>query len=503
MRSELSWLLKSAFTQATGKSTDNSRRKFIKTSAMATLALSIPFPSCVGKKKPTIAIVGGGIAGMTTSYHLDKLGIANTIYEATGRTGGRVLTVENAVVDGAHVDFGAEFIDSTHQELLSLSKEWNVELVDLFQDKTIPKAYYFEGKIRTEQDVLEALKPFAEQLEKDANRLPDDLHFNHSEQFKDLDDHSVTSYLQSIGMDGWLKNFFEMAVESEYGMNALDQSAVNLLVMFSTPFQYSEHYHVLGSEHEVMKFKGGTQRFIDALNSRVDRNVKYGYQLKKITQKDSEYELVFNEDGKSQTITADYVVMAIPPTVLRTLERNFKFNDRKEKWLAEVDMGNAVKVAMGFKQRVWRDAGFSGYTFNDITDTVFWDSSLMSGTTEGSLTFDSGGDIGNELATKSYEEIKAKWLTKANEIYPGLTDAYNGRISKFVWQTNPFSKGSYSCYKPGQWSAFAGIEAEPHENMFFAGEHCSVEFQGFMNGAAETGRNAAVAISNRIAVNNT
>jgi monoamine oxidase len=194
--------------------------------------------------------------------------------------------------------------------------------------------------------------------------------------------------------------------------------------------------------------------------------------------------------------------MAIPPTVLRTLDRNFKFSELKEKWLAEVEMGNAVKVAMGFKQRVWRNAGYSGYTFNDNSDTVFWDSSMMVETTAGSLTFDSGGDIGYELAAKSYAEIKDKWLTSANEIYPGLTDEYNGRISKFVWHTNPYSKGSYTCYKPGQWSSFAGIEAEPHENIFFAGEHCSVEFQGFMNGAAETGKMAAAEISKKLSVNN-
>lgn len=465
------------------------------------LALTTPLASCFQASNKKVIIVGAGIAGMTASYHLTKAGIANTIYEASGRTGGRILTVPDAVVDGAHVDFGAEFIDSTQEDLLSLVKEFNLELVDLFKDTTIPKAYYFEGKLRTEQDVLEAIKPFAEQLTKDSNRLPDDLHFEKADQFKDLDAHSVTSYLESIGMSGWLLHFFEMAMESEYGLNANEQSAVNLLVMFSTPFEYSEHYHLLGSEHEVMKFKDGTQRLIDALHARVEKNVQFNHKLEKITKTNSGYELSFKQGDKSVTIEADQVVVAIPHTILRTIQRNFKFNDRKEKWLAEAPMGNAVKVAIGFNERVWRKAGYQGYTFNDNTGTVFWDSSLMVDIPAGSLTFDSGGTIGDALASKSYDELREMLLQPADKIYPGLAKAHNNRIAKFVWKTNPYSKGSYTCYKPGQWSEFAGIEAEPHENLFFAGEHCSVAFQGFMNGAVETGKGAANEIAKKLLVN--
>ena len=106
--------------------------------------------------------------------------------------------------------------------------------------------------------------------------------------------------------------------------------------------------------------------------------------------------------------------------------------------------------------------------------------------------------MGDALETKSYADIKEMLLTPADKIYSGLIAAHNNRIAKFVWKTNPYSKGSYTCYKPGQWSAFAGIEAEPHHNIFFAGEHCSVQSQGFMNGAVETGRHAAMMIGDKM-----
>jgi monoamine oxidase len=294
-----------------------------------------------------------------------------------------------------------------------------------------------------------------------------------------------------------------MAMEGEYAMSAGEQSAVNLLVMLSTPFEYNEHYHLLGSYHEVFKFKGGSQKFIDALAKKTEKQVKLGHRLQKISKKSNQYALTFESAGEQKTITVDYVVLAIPFTVLRSIEKDFSFTERKEKWIAEAGFGNAVKVAMGFNKRVWRDAGYQGYTFTDVNATVFWDSSQMVEVEGGSLTFAGGGPSADALTAKSYDEIKTQWLSGANSIFPGLTEVYNGKISKFPWSVYPYSKGSYTCYKAGQWSEFAGVEAEPHENIFFAGEHCSVKHQGFMNGAAETGKKAAEEIVKKLSVSNT
>ena len=68
------------------------------------------------------------------------------------------------------------------------------------------------------------------------------------------------------------------------------------------------------------------------------------------------------------------------------------------------------------------------------------------------------------------------------------------------WPTYPHTRASYTCYRPGQWTTLAGAEFDPVGNMYFAGEHCSLEFQGFMNGAAETGRAAAKLITRKAGV---
>ena len=46
----------------------------------------------------------------------------------------------------------------------------------------------------------------------------------------------------------------------------------------------------------------------------------------------------------------------------------------------------------------------------------------------------------------------------------------------------------------GQYTKFAGVEREPEgaaQNCHFAGEHTSIESQGYLNGGVETGERAA------------
>jgi monoamine oxidase len=64
------------------------------------------------------------------------------------------------------------------------------------------------------------------------------------------------------------------------------------------------------------------------------------------------------------------------------------------------------------------------------------------------------------------------------------------------WPSNRLMKGSYTCYKPGQFTTIAGLEGLPVGNLLFAGEHANsfYEWQGFMEGAALSGIAAAQSI---------
>ena len=77
---------------------------------------------------------------------------------------------------------------------------------------------------------------------------------------------------------------------------------------------------------------------------------------------------------------------------------------------------------------------------------------------------------------------------------PGATKAWNGKATIDFWPGYRWTKGSYSYWKVGQYQRFAGMEGRRQGNCLFAGEHTSIDFQGYLNGAVETGQRAAAEI---------
>jgi monoamine oxidase len=68
------------------------------------------------------------------------------------------------------------------------------------------------------------------------------------------------------------------------------------------------------------------------------------------------------------------------------------------------------------------------------------------------------------------------------------------------WPTHPHTLGSYATYKVGQLTTICGAEGERVGNLHFAGEHTSVEAQGYMEGAAATGAEVALAVAEALGV---
>jgi len=82
---------------------------------------------CVPKQ---VAVIGGGLAGISTVYYLNKLTCLEVmLFEKRNRLGGRIQTGKS-VYSGEALNLGAEFIDSNQNEILHLIKDLNKGLSD-------------------------------------------------------------------------------------------------------------------------------------------------------------------------------------------------------------------------------------------------------------------------------------------------------------------------------------------------------------------------------------
>lgn len=473
-----------------------SRRAFINKSAMAVAALAAnkalantnTINRFAAKEQPyKVGILGAGVAGLHAAYVLQKANIESFIYEASSRTGGRMYTAKNMLGKGISTELGGEFIDSNHEDILNLANEFSLELLDTEDDKDLIKQiFYFDGKKYTSTDLVNALAPFAQSIKDDIDSLPESSitykAFGNADKFDKI---SIATYLQSKGITGWLGKMLNVAFITEYGLESDEQSAINFLWLFKPDTVAKD---LFGESDERYKIKGGNQRMVDELAKRV-KNIKTNMAVTKIKSLGSGFTVTFNT-GKP--VYFDYLICSIPFSVLRNITLEIDgMSNLKKKSIAELGYGKNAKMFAGFKTRYWRKSGASGQIFSDMPLQLGWDSSQLQQGKAGGYTFYTGGNMSEKMIDTTVPQKTKEYITQLEKVFLGAAKNYNGKNAIFYWPKHVHTLGSYACYKTGQWTSIAGAEIEPVGNLLFAGEHCSADFQGYMNGGAETGRRAA------------
>lgn len=204
-------------------------------------------------------------------------------------------------------------------------------------------------------------------------------------------------------------------------------------------------------------------------------------------------------DGTEQV--ADVVVCTLPFTVLREVALEATLSDVKRRCIDDLGYGTNAKLLLPFSRRFWRDAGDSGLAITDLFQEG-WDSSMMQGLDGGAFATFRGGNAGVAVVAGSTADRGAELLAQLEQLWPGCSASLAGDAVREAWPDDPWVRGSYSCYRVGQWTTIGGAEPEPVGTLLFAGEHTSYLFQGYMNGAAQSGADAAadvIAITSGVA----
>ncbi len=68
------------------------------------------------------------------------------------------------------------------------------------------------------------------------------------------------------------------------------------------------------------------------------------------------------------------------------------------------------------------------------------------------------------------------------------------------WSADPFAQGTWTTYRPGQLSRYYSDFSVPHGRLHFAGSDLARGWAGFMDGAIDSGAEAAAALAQRLRV---
>ena len=187
-----------------------------------------------------------------------------------------------------------------------------------------------------------------------------------------------------------------------------------------------------------------------------------------------------------------------PHTRLRAAR---SFDALKKTAITQLGAGRNAKLQLQFDSRFWNAQGSNGNVYSDLGIQNAWDVTRGQAGATGILVDYSGGNIAggfnpstpySNAATNPQVTTYAKqFLTKLEIVFPGITKQWNGKASLSTPFLDPLLNCSYSYWRVGQYTAFAGYEGVAQGNIHFAGEHTSQDFQGFMEGGAEEGARAA------------
>lgn len=500
-----------------------SRRQFLGGAAAAAAAiaarprraLSAPTPSAPRR----IAIIGGGLAGLSCADRLQRKGQQATIYEGNPvRLGGRIWTHQI----GAHAgETGGEMIDNAHKTILAYATEFKLAREDYGK---IPGAalYRFEDRLRAESEVIDEWRELSRRMQPDLRSLSSaPSHAAHTAADQALDRIDMATYLSDRGAGlPLIQAVLKEAYISEYGREPHEQSCLNLLLFIH--LDRRSKFHPFGSSDERYHLTGGNDGIIKGLRGKLARAPQMGAYLTRLSRNlAGEYEMTF-EGGTVER--ADAVVLAIPFSVLRTvvLDASLGLSGAKLAAIQNLGYGYNAKTKILFNGRPWAGVGSNGSIYSDLPELQnTWESNHARAGATSLLTDYAGGDRGKGLQvvgtgfycgschgtppnsanandTLIQQQVGA-FLNDLERVVPGAkAAAARGAGGGYVvrrghWLPQRTSRGSYTCYLPGQFTSLAGLEGQSAGALKFAGEHADsfYEYQGFMEGAARSGIAAA------------
>jgi monoamine oxidase len=290
------------------------------------------------------------------------------------------------------------------------------------------------------------------------------------------------------------------AYNEEYGAETSDQAALNLIYLLgykAGPGTWSvygasdERYHIVG---------GNSNLPVTIANSLPSGSIHLGYSMSAISlNSDGSIKVTFS-NGNS--ISADHVILCMSFSVLRTL--NYKkagFDQLKQTAITQLGSGRNVKLNVQFASRLWNSEGSTGSLYSDQPFQSSWDVTRGQTGATGILVEYPGANVSQSMAqsnpystTKNNPQVATytqQFLSQLEPIFPGITGQWNGKAILSTPFTDPNFLCSYSYWKPGQYTGFSGYEGVRQGNIHFAGEQCSINFQGFMEGGAQEGQRAA------------
>jgi monoamine oxidase len=478
------------------------RRNFIKstiaTAAYAGLASKTSLAS-VGPVRQSnsrrVLVLGAGLAGLAAAMELDHAGYQVTVLEARTRPGGRVYTMREPFSDGLYAEAGASRIQDTHEFTLKYVKQFNLPLLPFFPDKG-NNIVYVGGK--------RLVVPVGKQ----ANMADLPLTFTDEERKAGVIGSLVKYVFSKAGEIGdptqpnWPPAsaakfevpFMEFVREQGASEGLLHMTALGQDLSRMSTLQFLRDVVLAAKTKAFYKIRGGNDQLPKAIAEKLADKIYYGAPVIRIEQDEKSARAIYLQAGTPQTLTADYIVCAIPSPVMRRIEVSPALSPQKRQAIQELEYMAMARVHLQARKRFWLERGENGFANTDDPIEI-WDYTRDQPGSRGILGAYTSGRMALKLTYREPAERTQYMLEMTERVFPGMHENYETSASH-SWVSDPWCLGAAAEFASGQLSAFYRYLPLPEGRIHFAGEHTS-PWNGWMNGGLESGERAAKEIQAR------
>jgi monoamine oxidase len=427
----------------------------------------------------SVVIVGAGLAGLAAARTLERRGCHVTVFEARERPGGRVWTLRNGF-RRMHGEAGGEFIDQEQEEIRTLAKDLGLRASRVLRSGF---AHYRTGndgrrRIRSSSAGWRqtgcALKPWIH-----AYRL-------NGEQW----DGPIATQIAGNSISDWLKQIdaspdIRITARLMRGFFVADPEELSLL-----PYVEQFADGTDPAERTIYRIAGGNDRLVHCAANELRTPVRLRHIVRRIAQTTKGVRLtVENSSGKRDEVEANYVLVTAPAPIAAAIEFAPALPDSQRAAFLALRYGRATKTLLQFDRHSWRTSRRPRACATDLDIGAVWDGSEDQKDHRGMLILLAAGKASD--ATRSILKDGGPRRLLDSLKFLGLGRAKLIAAQSISWEDDPWAGGAYAYFDSSFPPVARRLLRLPWKRVFFAGEHTSSKWQGYMNGAVESGLRAA------------
>lgn len=436
-----------------------------------------------------VIIVGAGLAGLTAARLIAAAGRRVLVLEARDRVGGRTLSHRTA--SGDVVDLGAQWIGPTQDRMAALAKELGVATFRQFATGT--KLLSLGGKISTYKKSIPSLPLLSLlSLDRTIRKLTElcrevPLAAPHTAaRAAEWDGMTVETWKRENVSTWRTRAVLDIAVRAIFAAEPSEISFLHFLFYLHSGGGLLRLTEIESGAQET-RFSEGSQAIAIKMAEALGDRVVLSAPVRSIRVEDGSV-VVVSDAGERR---AARVIVAIPPALAGRIEYDPPMPGARDQLTQRMPLGSVVKCIAIYDRPFWREKGLSGEAITDegAVKLVF-DDSPEDGSHGALLGFMLGADA-RAWGDRSEAERREAALGSFARLFGPEAERPAEYIDK-SWASERWSRGCFAgLLPPGALTSLGAALRAPVGPIHWAGTETAIAWNGYMEGAVESGERAA------------